>query len=177
MLLRRQRIEPAIEVPHTDLHGPTRPSGRDGKGSPARGRPSGHRAFPRPAVALFAAAVVAVAACGGTDDDSATTNAPATTITAAAPSPPPGEIVITAPSLYPEGLTYDPVGDRFIVGSLLDGRLVAVGDDGSITEVTEQSGLQPHRDRGRPGAEPPPRRRDATSHGNCAALGPRPDLR
>lgn len=48
--------------------------------------------------------------------------------------------MITEPALYPEGLTYDPVGDRFIVGSLLDGRLVGVGDDGSITEVTESPG-------------------------------------
>lgn len=52
----------------------------------------------------------------------------------------PSEIVITAPGLYPEGLTYDPVNDRFIVGSLFTGQLLAVDDDGSTTEVAPSPG-------------------------------------
>jgi sugar lactone lactonase YvrE len=52
----------------------------------------------------------------------------------------PSEIVITEPGLYPEGLTYDPVNDRFIVGSLLGGQLLAVSDDGSTNAVAESPG-------------------------------------
>lgn len=55
-------------------------------------------------------------------------------------APIPSEIVITEPGLYPEGLTYDPVGDRFIVGSLLGGQLLAVADDGSTTPFADSPG-------------------------------------
>lgn len=67
-----------------------------------------------------------------TDGPESTTAVPVTAI--------PGEILITAPGLYPEGLTYDPLGDRFIVGSLLRGQLLAIGADGSIAEVTASPG-------------------------------------
>lgn len=43
----------------------------------------------------------------------------------------PAAVVVTAPGLFPEGLTYDPVGHRFIIGSFWTGQLLAVGADGS----------------------------------------------
>lgn len=78
-------------------------------------------------------------------------SSPAATTTTGAPpteqpepttpdAPIPSEIVITEPGLYPEGLTYDPVGDRFIVGSLLGGQLLAVADDGSTTSFADSPG-------------------------------------
>lgn len=53
---------------------------------------------------------------------------------------PPTEVVIAQPGLYPEGLSWDPVGDRFIVGSLLGGQLLAVADDGSTTPFPDSPG-------------------------------------
>jgi hypothetical protein len=43
--------------------------------------------------------------------------------------------VIASPALYPECLTYDPVGDRFVIGSLIGGRLLAIERNRSVTEV------------------------------------------
>lgn len=109
-------------------------------------------------MARFAIAAAILAGCGEsadevTGDGTSVTDAEtvpgtvATTTTTRAPTtrePIPAstatEIVITAPALYPEGLTYDPVGERFIVGSLLSGELVAVDDDGSITPVAPSPG-------------------------------------
>ena len=51
-----------------------------------------------------------------------------------------GEIVITSPGLYPEGLTHDPVGDRFIIGSLVGGQLLAIETDGSVSEFAPSLG-------------------------------------
>ncbi len=122
---------------------------------------------PHVMMALFAAVAVTLGACGASSDDTAEESAPvtvvrttpATTPTTAPTNEPesttastdgpestitvpatPSEIVITAPGLYPEGLTYDPVNDRFIIGSLLGGQLLAVSDDRSITAVAESPG-------------------------------------
>jgi hypothetical protein len=57
-----------------------------------------------------------------------------------ATSPPDFEPVITSPDLYPEGVTHDPVGDRFIFGSLVAGPLLAIEADGSVTEFTPPLG-------------------------------------
>lgn len=104
-------------------------------------------------MALVALAAIAFAACGGSGGTTASEPRPETTRPTAVRDVP-EEIVIEAPGLYPEGITYDPVGDRFVVGSLLGGELVAVGDDGSITPVTESPGANltgieadPERDR------------------------------
>lgn len=116
-------------------------------------------------VSVTAVVALALGACGGSSGDAsaeapppseaeaevtptaAPTDAPAVT-TAEAPTetptsaaiPDPSQIVITAPALYPEGLTFDPVGDRFIIGTLLGGELFAVDDDGSISPLTESPG-------------------------------------
>ena len=120
-------------------------------------------------MALFTTVAVALGACGASSDDTAEESAPVTVVrttpattpttvptdepvstTASTDGPEstttitvpatPSEIVITAPGLYPEGLTYDPVNDRFIVGSLFTGQLLAADDDGSTTEVAASPG-------------------------------------
>ncbi|MEQ8842680.1 MAG: hypothetical protein RIB98_16990 [Acidimicrobiales bacterium] len=108
-------------------------------------------------------AALALGACAGSSDDTSAETPPpseaeaeAETTPTAAPAdepstteestptsvaiPAPSPIVLTAPALYPEGLTFDPVGDRFIIGTLLGGELLAVDDDGSISTLAESPG-------------------------------------
>ena len=46
---------------------------------------------------------------------------------------PPAQIVIEQPGLYPEGIEYDAAHDRFLVGSLSQGGVFSVTDDGTLT--------------------------------------------
>lgn len=68
------------------------------------------------------------------EDPSATTEAPAAAEVATS------EVIVTAPGLFPEGLTYDPVGDRFVMGSLIAGQLLAVDDEGGVSPFADSPG-------------------------------------
>jgi len=55
----------------------------------------------------------------------------------------PDTVMIMQPGLHPEGVEWDAEGERFIVGSLTQGGLFAVADDGTVTPLAEspQEGL------------------------------------
>ncbi|GAB4513939.1 MAG: SMP-30/gluconolactonase/LRE family protein [Anaerolineae bacterium] len=53
----------------------------------------------------------------------------------------PEEIVFEAPGITPEGIEYDAANARFLVGSLTDGNIRAVMDDGSIEVFIEDEFL------------------------------------
>jgi sugar lactone lactonase YvrE len=62
------------------------------------------------------------------------------------PAPPPRPIApelvtIVSPGLYPEGIEYDEVGGRFLVGSLGNGTVTAVSDDGTLTTLIDEVGM------------------------------------
>lgn len=162
MLVTQLRIEFRRGVGHTgSMHGHDLHDLRSDGAVRRAARP------PRRAMALLAAVTVVLAACGDSTDDTAAENIPVSETPEPTPTAPPAdvpepttvdtpttlestttiavsaepsEVVIIEPGLYPEGLAYDPVGDRFIVGSLLAGRLLAVGDDGSFTDVAPNPG-------------------------------------
>jgi sugar lactone lactonase YvrE len=53
----------------------------------------------------------------------------------------PDEVVFTAPGLLPEGIEYDANAGHFLVGSLSQGTISAVADDGAITPFIEDEAL------------------------------------
>lgn len=53
----------------------------------------------------------------------------------------PDTITINRPALYPESMTYDAVGRRFIVGSLTAGAIGQVTADGTYTLLTDDEQL------------------------------------
>ena len=55
---------------------------------------------------------------------------------------PPEEIVIRHASLFPEGIDYDPTRDRFLVGSVTEGTISVVANDGSLTPLTHDPELK-----------------------------------
>lgn len=87
---------------------------------------------------LCAAAVAFVlAGCGGSSE-------PATE--AAAPAAPaielPASITINTPGLLPEGVEYDTKNNRFLVGSLSQGTIFVVGNDGTLTPFVQDPELK-----------------------------------
>jgi hypothetical protein len=48
--------------------------------------------------------------------------------------------VIPDPDFIPEGIAYDPVGQHFLVGSMRAHRVVRVGPDGAVTDLTPPPG-------------------------------------
>jgi sugar lactone lactonase YvrE len=53
----------------------------------------------------------------------------------------PKEIVLKAPGMGPEGIEYDAVGERFLLGSLNEGTIYAVQDDGTFAAFIEDEAL------------------------------------
>ncbi len=75
-----------------------------------------------------------------TEAETTTTEADTTTVAETVAEATPsgeGEIVINQAGLFPEGLSYDPTSDRFVVGSLLAGQLLWVDQDGTLTPVAD----------------------------------------
>jgi streptogramin lyase len=89
--------------------------------------------------ALVAAAVaMTLAACGGSNEPESQTAAPA-----AAPTPElPASITIGSPGLIPEGIEYDTKNNRFLVGSLSQGTVFVVGNDGTLTPFIQDPELK-----------------------------------
>lgn len=64
-------------------------------------------------------------------------------------------IVLNRPAFSPEGVEYDPINGRFLVGSLTEGSIFAIGDDGTVTPFIEDAdikgsiGIQVDADRNR----------------------------
>jgi sugar lactone lactonase YvrE len=54
----------------------------------------------------------------------------------------PEEVLIEHPGLFPEGIEWDAVGSRFLVGSLSEGTIFEVADDGTITPFIEDEDLR-----------------------------------
>jgi sugar lactone lactonase YvrE len=54
----------------------------------------------------------------------------------------PDQVLIQHPGLFPEGIEWDAVGSRFLVGSLSEGTIYAVADDGTLTPFIEDDDLR-----------------------------------
>ncbi|TWP54277.1 SMP-30/gluconolactonase/LRE family protein [Lentzea tibetensis] len=59
----------------------------------------------------------------------------------ASPDPCPPVIKGSAPKLHPEGVTYDPIRDRFLVGSVVHGTVSVVQPDGSARTLVDEPAL------------------------------------
>ena len=100
---------------------------------------------------LCAAVALGVAGCGGSNEPEA--EAPAAV---AAPTPElPANISIGSPGLIPEGIEYDTKNNRFLVGSISQGTVFVVGNDGTLTpfiqdpELKSSVGLEVDEERNR----------------------------
>ncbi len=78
---------------------------------------------------LLAGALLLISACKKNDDSS--------------PAVPPGPAAVsfTQASLYPEGMEYDPTGQRFFVSSLTKGTIGQVKDDGTYAAFADDPAL------------------------------------
>lgn len=90
---------------------------------------------------LVAAAVAAMlGGCGGSQEPQTEAAAPA------APAAPaldlPATITINTPGLLPEGVEYDTKNNRFLVGSLSQGTVFVVGNDGALTPFIQDPDLK-----------------------------------
>jgi sugar lactone lactonase YvrE len=56
-------------------------------------------------------------------------------------APGPDLITMPQPGLMPEGIAYDPVNDTLLVGSLSQGTIFQVADDGTLTPLTDSENL------------------------------------
>lgn len=65
---------------------------------------------------------------------------PEATDTMAAPGP--DQILMAEPGLMPEGIAWDPVHETFLVGSLSQGTIHRVTDDGALTPLTDSDNLR-----------------------------------
>lgn len=84
---------------------------------------------------LICVGVITLAGCSPAEDTSEEAPAPP-------PRPPAPELVtIVSPGLYPEGIEYDEIGERFLVGSLGTGAITAVADDGTLTTLIDEVGM------------------------------------
>lgn len=53
----------------------------------------------------------------------------------------PESLLIASPNLVPEGIEFDPVLCRFLLGSISSGNVIAVGDDGTFAALTNDADL------------------------------------
>jgi len=93
-------------------------------------------------IALIIAAGCLVAACGKKDGDvsaEATTAEPTATAVATAL---PEQITINTPGFLPEGVEYDTLNKRFLVGSIAQGTVFVVGEDGALTPFIQDPDLK-----------------------------------
>lgn len=88
---------------------------------------------------LLAAACALVAGCAGAPEPAATEAAPE----AAAPTMPevPAMIVAARGGFIPEGVEYDMTNHRFLTGSLAEGSIFEIHDDGTLTEMASDPDL------------------------------------
>lgn len=56
-------------------------------------------------------------------------------------APGPDLITVQQPGLMPEGIAYDPVNDTLLIGSLSQGTIFRVADDGTLTPLTDSDNL------------------------------------
>ena len=68
--------------------------------------------------------------------------APAAVPAEPAPAPLPAEITINTPGFLPEGVEYDTANKRFMVGSLAQGTVFVVGNDGTLTPFVKDPDLK-----------------------------------
>jgi sugar lactone lactonase YvrE len=54
----------------------------------------------------------------------------------------PEQIVVQREGMFPEGIEYDEVGQRFLLGSLSEGSIFTVQDDGTVTPFIEDTDLK-----------------------------------
>lgn len=89
-------------------------------------------------VAMIAFAVLAPVFAQDATPESTPEGTPEATVAPAAE----GAIVLNAPSSFiPEGMTYDSVNARFLVGSIAQGTIFAVADDGTVTPFIQDKAL------------------------------------
>jgi hypothetical protein len=87
---------------------------------------------------VFVAVTVALVAACTPEPEQTTTTEPATPPPAAAPAPAgaiPAMIVAERGGFIPEGIEYDQANERFLTGSLAEGSIFTIGNDGSVTPV------------------------------------------
>jgi sugar lactone lactonase YvrE len=89
---------------------------------------------------MAGAVALALAGCGGSKAPEAEATAAAP---AAAPVPElPASITINTPGLSPEGIEYDTKNNRFLVGSITQGTVFVVGNDGTLTPFIQDPDLK-----------------------------------
>jgi sugar lactone lactonase YvrE len=90
---------------------------------------------------LMAGAVATLlAGCGGSKAPEA--EAPSAAPTAAAAVDLPASITINTPGLSPEGIEYDTKNNRFLVGSITQGTVFVVANDGTLTPFIQDPDLK-----------------------------------
>lgn len=88
------------------------------------------------------AATLVVAACGSRESQAPTAGEPQAAPAEAPAAPLPASITVATAGITPEGVEYDTKNKRFLVGSITQGTVFAVANDGTLTPFIQDADLK-----------------------------------